>query len=65
MAAAVTGSKTCTNNVSPTSTAAALTTLLAIAVENMTVAQFRQIYHALAHVSGGEAEARTIGSLLI
>lgn len=41
-----------------------LTTLLAIAPENMTVAQFYQILDALKRIPGGANPSATIGSLL-
>ena len=65
MAASVSGSKTCTNDVAPHLTAATLTTILAIAPENMTVAQHNQLTSALQRISSGEDTTKTIGSLLI
>jgi hypothetical protein len=65
MAAAVTGSKTVTKDVAPTMTAAQLTTLLATAPENMTIAQVRTLHEALKRVSGGDAPELTVGSLLV
>lgn len=65
MAASVSGSKTCSNSPSPQLTAAALTTLLAIAIENLTVAQFKEIGDALSRVPGGEEPTKTIGALLV
>jgi hypothetical protein len=65
MAASVSGSKTVNNSVSPQLTGTALTTLLAIAIENLTVAQFKQIADALARVPGGGEPAKTIGTLLV
>jgi len=65
MAAVVTGSKTVTQDISPTMPAATLTTLCATALENMTVSQLNSIHGALKHVSGGEAEGAVIGTLLV
>lgn len=65
MAASVSGSKTVLNSVSPQGSAAALTTLLAIAPENMTVAQLNQLGDALKRVSGGDSPTAVVGSLLI
>ena len=64
MAASVSGSKTCTATIAPHLTGAVLTTLLATAVENMTVAQLDQIHDALSRLPGGRNAAATIGSLL-
>lgn len=65
MAAAVTGSKTCLQGTSLTDTAAVLTALLAIAPENMTVAQVKQLLRALSHVAGGNEENNLVGTLLV
>jgi hypothetical protein len=67
MAAAVTGSKTLSKDASPLLTAAALTTILALAPENMTVGQFQKIADALSRVPGGTdvAGTKTIGQLLL
>lgn len=64
MAASVSGAKTVNNSVAPHLSASALTTLLAIAVENLTVQQFYQIEDALNRVKAGHTEGSTIGSLL-
>ena len=64
MAASVTGSKTVNNSAAPHLSASLLTTLLATAPENMTVAQVRQLVHALERVPQGGAESKTVGSLL-
>jgi hypothetical protein len=65
MAASVSGSKTVNNSVSPQLTGSALTTLMAIAIENLTVAQFKEIADALSRVPGGEEPTKTIGALLV
>jgi hypothetical protein len=65
MAATVTGSKTVNNAVAPHLPAAALTALLATPVENLTIAQFKQLQDAFKRMSGGSDPNRTIGSLLI
>ena len=64
MAAIVTGSKTVSTSVSPSLTGAALTALMAIAVENMTVGQLRQLQDAVKRVPGGAAIGATMGSIL-
>ena len=64
MAATVSGAKTVTASVAPHLSAAALTTLMAIAVENLTVAQFMQIHDALRRVSGGTNPGAIIGAIL-
>lgn len=64
MAASVSGSKTVTQAVAPHLSASALTALLAIAVENLTVAQLNQIRDALDRIPKGTAPNSTIGSLL-
>ena len=64
MAAAVTGSKTVTRDAAPHLKAATLTTLLGIAVENMTVAQLQSIRDALKRIPGGSTPGALIGSLL-
>lgn len=65
MAAAVTGSKTVLHGVAPHLPASLLTSLLAIAPENMTVTQFNQIRDALKRIPRGGAPTKTIGSLLV
>jgi hypothetical protein len=65
MAIVFTGSKTVTQAVSPTETAAVLTTLLATAPENMTVGQVRQLANVLKHVAGGNEETNIVGTLLV
>jgi hypothetical protein len=64
MAASVSGSKTCNNSQSPLLTAAALTALMAIAPQNMTVLQHNTITDALNRVPGGNNPNATISSLL-
>ena len=64
MAAVVSGSKTVTRDYSPALTGAALTTLLATAIENLTIAQLKQITDALARIPGGSAESTLVGTLL-
>jgi len=63
MAATVSGSKTVSNAVAPHLSGATITTLLATPVENLTVAQFKQIADALSRLKGGNAESTTLGSL--
>ncbi|MDE2103006.1 MAG: hypothetical protein KGL39_37525 [Patescibacteria group bacterium] len=64
MAATTSGTKTVSNAVAPHLSASALTTLLATPLENLTVAQLRQIADAISRVKGGGVESNTIGSLL-
>ncbi len=64
MAIVLTGTKTCTVALAPHLPAAALTTLLATAIENATVGQLRKLLDAVARTPGGGNEAATIGSLL-
>lgn len=64
MSASVSGGKTCTVDVAPHLTASALTTLLAIAPENMTVAQFNQIADALKRIPSGHENSKTLTQLL-
>ena len=63
MAAAVTGSKTVTQAAASLS-AAHLTTLLATAVENLTVLNLHELDAALRAQSHGGEPTATIGSLL-
>jgi hypothetical protein len=65
MAASVSGSKTCSNSPSPQYSAAALTTLLAIAPENMTVAQVLELADVLQYVAGGTSPTAVVGSILV
>ena len=64
MAITFTGSKTVTTAVAPHLSASVLTALLAIAPENMTVAQCAQLLDACARVPKGEDPGITIGALL-
>jgi hypothetical protein len=64
MAAQVTGSKTVTKDVSPNTTAAVLTAILATAIENLTVKQLQALQDAVAKIPGGHAPGTTIGTLL-
>jgi hypothetical protein len=68
MAAIVSGSKTCSNSVSPIYTAAALTTLLAIAPENLTLEQLRQLGQAVERCAQGTETGNsgiTVGQILV
>lgn len=65
MAASVSGSKTVTNDITPNLTAALLTTLLAIAPENLTVAQLGELSRALERTAIGDPNTDTVGSLLV
>jgi hypothetical protein len=63
MAAITTGSKTVTRDVGPSHTAAQLTAILAIPVENLTIAQLRLLEEAVRKVSSGHEPKATIGGL--
>jgi hypothetical protein len=64
MAAVVTGSKTVTQALAPHLPASLLTTLMSIAVENMTIAQYQQIGDALNRSALGSSTASLIGQVL-
>jgi hypothetical protein len=65
MAAVVTGSKTCTQNLSPALTAATLSSLLAIAPENLTIAQLGQIVDGTKRVAAGSNPAATVSQCFL
>ena len=65
MSASVSTPKTCTVDLAPHLPATTLTALLAIAPENMTLAQFNQLGDALDRVSGGHAPTTTLTTLLV
>lgn len=65
MSIVFTGSKTCTVDLAPHILATDLTTLLAIAPENLTVAQFNQLGDALGRVSAGHAPTKTLTQLFV
>jgi hypothetical protein len=64
MPATVSGSKTVTTSVSPALTAATLTTLLAIAPENLTLAQLGQLRDACNRGPAGSNPAALVGACL-
>jgi hypothetical protein len=64
MAATVTGSKTCTQGLAPHLSPNRLTSILATAVENLTVAQLRDLLDALHRTAAGEEPSSIIGNLL-
>jgi hypothetical protein len=64
MAATITGSKTCTQGLAPHLSPSRLTTILATAVENLTIAQLRDLLDALHRSAAGEEPSSIIGSLL-
>lgn len=64
MSIVLTGTKTVSNNVSPGITASALTTLLATAIENITVAQLYQLVDATRRLSCGDT-SKTLGNLFV
>jgi hypothetical protein len=63
MAITFTGSKTVTTDLAPHLTAAQLTTLLAIAPENMTLAQVRQLEDAASRHPKGSNPANTLSTI--
>ncbi len=63
MAASVSGAKTVTTDLAPHLTAAQLTTLLAIAPENMTLAQLRQLEDAASRHPKGSNPANTLATI--
>ena len=64
MAITISGTKTVTHDVAPHLTASTLTTLLATAIENLTVAQLRMLIDAIDRVGQGRNPSATIGTLL-
>ena len=65
MAASVSGSKTVTQAAAPHLSASVLTTLLATAIENLTVAQFNQIGDSLKRIPKGHQPNLTLGTILV
>ena len=65
MAAVVTGSKTCTQNLSPALTATVLSSLLAIAPENLTIAQLGQIFDGTKRTSMGSNPNATVSQCFL
>lgn len=65
MSASVSGGKTVTRDVAGHLKAATLTTLLATAVENLTVDQYNSIGDALRRIPRGSVGSKTIGSLFV
>lgn len=59
MAIVLTGTKTVTKDIGPAHTAATLTTLMATALENLTLDQFRLIGGALKRLPAGTAVGST------
>ena len=64
MAATVSGSKTVNQTLAPHLSATYLTTLLATAIENLTVAQLSDLSDALRRVSGAGDRTALVGALL-
>lgn len=64
MAATTAGTKTVLHDYSPNHTAAALTTILAIPIELLTVGQLRILVHTLKSVPGGDDPTKVVGDLL-
>lgn len=65
MPASTSGTKTVTTEVAPHLSAAALTTLLATPIEDLTVEQFNRLADALKRVAKGAEPTATIGTLLV
>jgi hypothetical protein len=63
MAASVSGAKTISTNISPAHPASTMTTILATAVENMTVSQLYFLEACLRQRAGGEDPNTVIGTL--
>ena len=63
MAIVITGTKTVTKAIAPHLSAATLTTLLATAPENLTIAQLEQLHDAAKRTKGGSNPAATLGSI--
>lgn len=64
MPATVSGSKTVNTAAAPHLTAATLTALLAIAPENLTLAQLDQLHDAVRRTPAGSVPTNTIGACL-
>lgn len=64
MAATVSGSKTVTTSVSPQFTATVLTGLLAVAPEDLTIAQLKTLLDATKRTPLGSNPAATVGQCL-
>jgi hypothetical protein len=65
MAAIVTGSKTPRTDITPHFTAEYMATLFAIAPENLTVAQLKDLQEALRFLPGGSDPAKVVGALVV
>jgi hypothetical protein len=65
MPASTSGTKTVTKDLGPSHTANQLTTILAMPIENLTIAQLRLLQEALRKVSKGHEPTATIGALLL
>jgi hypothetical protein len=63
MAIVLTGTKTVTQGLSPALTAAVLTALLATPIEQLTVAQLKQLNDATKRIKGGHAPGAALGTL--
>jgi hypothetical protein len=63
MAIVLTGTKTVTHDVSPTHTAATLTTIFATAPENLTYGNLQFLFHCCQSRQGGEEPNTTLTSL--
>jgi hypothetical protein len=65
MAATVSGSKTCTQSISPNITASVLTSLMGTAPENLTVAQLHVLYDASRKVAAGSNPSATLNQVFV
>ena len=65
MAATVSGGKVLLNNVSPSLTASALTTLLGTAPENLKISDLEVLLDAAHRLQGGTVPTNLLGTILI
>lgn len=65
MAIVLTGTKTVNNHVAPHLSATVMTAILATPVENLTVAQVKQLVDALKRIPGGTNPGATLGTIFI
>ncbi len=65
MSASVSGSKTCSNSVTPFLTGTELTTLMGTPIESLTVAQLLSLAEGLRHVAKGLEPTTLVGSIFV
>jgi hypothetical protein len=63
MAVSLTGTRTVAKDVSPTMTAAQLTVIMALAPEQLTVAQLDTLHGAIKHVGNLSESTVTLGTM--